>query len=224
MQIIWKGQACFYITALPQKNSQVRVVIDPYSDEIGLRAPKLEAEMVLITHNHFDHNNVKAVSSPSTGSGQAPFVIDGPGEYEVKGVFIQGIHSWHDEKEGKERGENTIYMIEVEDLRLCHLGDLGQKELSSEQLEQIGDIDILMVPIGGNYTIDGKAAAKVMSQIEPRIAIPMHYALPKLKVKLAGPEIFLKSLGIKKSEPLNKLSIKKKDLLQEETKVIVLKP
>ena len=109
-------------------------------------------------------------------------------------------------------------------MRLCHLGDLGQKELTPEQLEKIGDIDILMIPVGGNYTIGSEEATKIISQIEPRIVIPMHYDLPKLKVKLEGVEKFLKAMGVKSLEPLPKFSVKKKDLPEEETRVVLLKP
>lgn len=156
--------------------------------------------------------------------GKAALLIEGPGEYEVKEVYIQGIHSWHDEKEGAVRGENTIYTIETEDLKLCHLGDFGQKELTDEQLEEIGEVDILMIPIGGVSTISAKEALKIMSQIEPKITIPMHYQIPKLKSKLDNLDKFLKALGVKKLEPVNKLSIKKKDVIPEEAKIIILKP
>ena len=217
MQIIWYGQSCFEIITTPAKNSQVRIVIDPFSEEIGLKAPKLEADILLVTHNHHDHNNVKAVSG-------SPFLISGPGEYEIKNIFIQGIASWHDNSRGQERGENTIYIIETEDLKLCHLADLGQKELFEEQLEKIGEVDILMIPIGGTYTISAREALKIMSQIEPKITIPMHYQVPKLKLKLDGIDKFLKSLGIKSIAPLSKLTVKKKDIPAEEAKIVVLKP
>jgi len=220
MQIFWKGQSCFQIISQNGKNSQVLLVIDPFDEKLGLKVPKLEADILLISHSHFDHNNKKAVSSSYPG--QNPFLVEGSGEYEIKGIFIQGIHSWHDEKEGKERGENTIYTIEAEELNLCHLGDFGQKELSDEQLEKIGDVDILMVPVGGVYTIDSKGAAKVISQIEPKIVIPMHYQVPKLKEKLEGVDKFLKAMGAKSAETQNKLSIKKKDLSPEGLKIVVL--
>jgi len=217
MQIIWKGQSCFQIITQTGKNNQTSLVIDPFDESIGLRVPKLEADILLITHSHFDHSNKRAISG-------SPFIIDGPGEYEIKNVFIQGIPSWHDEKEGKDRGENTIYTIEAEDLKLSHLGDLGQKELSDEQLNKIGDVDILMIPVGGIYTIDSKIAPKIISQIEPKIVIPMHYQIPRLKAKLDGLDKFLKAMGVKSTEPLNKLAIKKKDLPEEEMRIIVLKP
>ena len=251
MQIFWKGQSCFQIISQIAKNSQVYIVTDPFDESVGLRVPKLEADILLISHSHSDHNNKKAVSS--VVAGQIPFIIEGPGEYEIKGIFIQGIHSWHDEDYnpptasevpsrrvaggsesrsslrserapgGKERGENTIYTIEAEDLKLCHLGDFGQKELLDEQLEKIGGVDILMIPVGGIYTIDSKIASKIISQIEPKIVIPMHYQIPRLRVKLEGLDKFLKALGTKSIEPQNKLSIKKKDLPQEGVKIVVLK-
>jgi len=217
MQIIWKGQSCFQIITNQGKNHQINIIIDPFDETVGLRVPKLEADILLVTHQHHDHNNVKTVSGD-------PFLIEGPGEYEVKEVFIQGISSFHDSSLGKERGLNTIYTIESEDIRLCHLGDLGQKELTSEQIEKIGEIDILMIPVGGIYTISAKEAVKIMSQIEPKIVIPMHYSIPKLKIKLDGLEKFLKTVGLKKLEPLPKLTIKKKDISPEEAKIIALKP
>lgn len=220
MIITWKGHSCFHIASSQGKNHQISIVIDPYSNDIGLKLPRMEADVVLVTHNHYDHNNAKAIGGIG---GASPVVISGPGEYEVKDVFIQGISSFHDSSLGKERGANTIYTIEAEDLRVCHLGDLGQNELTSEQVEKIGNIDILMIPVGGNFTIGAKEAVKVMSQIEPSIVIPMHYQLPKLKIKLDNLDGFLKALGVKKIEPLPKLSIKKKEISSEEAKIIPLK-
>ena len=216
MQITWHGQSLFQITTSPEKNVQVRIVIDPFNKSIGLRVPKLEADIVLVTHQHHDRNNVAAVAG-------SPFLIEGPGEYEVKNIFIQGILSSHDKAQGKERSTNTIYTVDSENIKLCHLGDFGQKELTEEQLEKIGRVDVLMIPIGGTYTLSAKEAAKIMSQLEPKITIPMHYALPKLKVKLESLDKFLKVFGIKSLVPINKLSIKKKDLPTEEAKIIVLK-
>ncbi len=199
------------------KGEKFSILIDPFSPEIGLKLPKTEADVVLVTHGHFDHNYIKGVSGN-------PFVIDSPGEYEIKENFIQGIDSFHDEVQGEKRGSNIIYTVEAEGMRICHLGDLGQKELTPEQLDRIGQVDILMVPVGGTYTLEAKGAVKVISQIEPRIVIPMHYRLPKMKVKLEGVDDFLKAMGRKSAESLPKLLVKKKDLPTEETKVVVLKP
>jgi len=218
MNINWYGQSCFQISSNQGKNNHLSTLIDPFEESIGLQLPrKLEADVVLITHNHLDHNNVKAVS------GQ-PFIALGPGEYDVKGIFIQGIPAFHDNVQGKERGRTTIYTIEAEEIKLCHLGDLGQKELTAEQLDKIGDVDILMIPIGGFFTINAQEAVKIMAQIEPKIIIPMHYKIPNLNIKLDGLDKFLKIVGVKKIEPLSKLFIKEKDLPKEEVKIIVLQP
>jgi len=216
MKIIWHGQSCFQIIAQTKKSKEVTIVIDPFSEGIGLRVPKLQADILLVTHNHRDHNNVKTVSGN-------PFLIEGSGEYEIKGVFIQGISAFHDASLGRERGEVTIYTILAEGMSVCHLGDLGQKELTADQLEKIGNIDILMIPIGGLYTISAKEALKIMAQIEPKITIPMHYQVPRLNLKLEKIDKFLKMLSIRSVEPLVKLSIKKRDLSPEEAKIIVLK-
>lgn len=207
----------FQILSGAEKNGQIKIVIAPFSESTGLRVPQLEADILLLSHQHQDHNNVKAVAGNY-------FLVEGPGEYEVKNVFIQGVPGFHDSASGKDRENNTIYIIQAEGLRICHLGDLGQSELTEEQLDKIGDVDILMIPIGGGPTISTKEAQKIMAQIEPKITIPMHYALPKLKIKLDPVEKFLKTLGIKSLEPMKKLSIKKKDVVPEEAKIFVLKP
>ena len=216
MHIIWHGQSCFQIIIGSSKGEQVSLLIDPFDASIGLKTPSVSADLLLISHQHQDHNNKKAVKN-------TPFLIEGPGEYEIKEVFVQGISSFHDDQEGKERGQNTIYSIETEELRICHLGDLGQKELNDEQLEKIGDVDILMVPVGGVYTLDAKGAAKIISQVEPKVVIPMHYHIPGLKVKIDGVDKFLKEMGRKSDGTEEKLVIKKKDL-PEEMKIVVLKP
>ena len=217
MQLIWHGQACFQLELGRQKEEKVLIVIDPFSEEIGFKLPKMEADILLVTHDHYDHANIKGVSGN-------PFLINSPGEYEIKGVFIQGIEAWHDKAHGKERGRVTIFTIEGEDLRICHLGDFGQRELTEEQVERIGDIDILMIPVGGVFTISAQEASRVISQIEPRICLPMHYQLPKLKIKLEGLDKFLKVMGVRNPEMLNKLTVKKRDLPSEGMKIYTLKP
>ena len=148
----------------------------------------------------------------------------GPGEYEVKGVFIQGISSFHDEEDGKKRGQNTIYVIEAEGMRFCHLGDFGQKQLTDEQLEIIDSVDVLMVPVGGTYTIDSSGAQREISQIEPLVVIPMHYSLPKLKLKLDGVEKFLKTMGKNSITPVDKLTVKASALPKDGMEIVVLTP
>jgi L-ascorbate metabolism protein UlaG (beta-lactamase superfamily) len=218
-KISWSGQSCFQISVSNSKDHEANIVIDPFDEEIGLKVPNLSSDVLLITHNHHDHNNIKAVKGN-------PFLISGPGEFEVKGVFVQGINSSHDDKDGKDKGQNTIYTIEAEDMRFCHLGDLGQKELTDEQLEKIGAIDVLMIPVGGTYTISSVEAMKIVSQIEPRIVIPMHYEIPKLKIQLDSVEKFLKAMGKNGASvvPQEKFLAKESTLPKEGTEVVVLLP
>ncbi len=217
MNITWYGQSCFHFSFPAQKKGMEKtsLLIDPFQEGTGLKLPKIDPDIILITHDHFDHNNRSL-------AGKETFIIDSPGEYEMRNIFIQGIRSYHDESKGKERGLNTIYTIETEGMKLCHLGDLGQKELSSGQLKEIGEIDLLMLPVGGVYTIDAKKAAEVISQIEPRVVIPMHYKISGLKIELDELDSFLKAMGEKQAEAEEKLVLQKKDLPETEMKIIPL--
>lgn len=216
MVIEWFGHACFRVNAKPGPNTEVAVVFDPYDSKIGLKLPRVTADIVAVTHDHHDHNNVAGVSGD-------PFVIQGPGEYEVKSLFLYGIPSWHDDTAGADRGANTIYLLESEGLSLAHLGDLGQTEVTTEQLEHLEGVDILFVPVGGTYTLNAKQAAAIVSQIEPRLIIPMHYQMPGLKLSkpLDGVEKFVHEMGLK-AETVDKLKITQATLPQEETKLVVL--
>jgi L-ascorbate metabolism protein UlaG (beta-lactamase superfamily) len=215
MKITWHGQSCFKLVVKVNNGEKITILIDPFDKEIGLNPPRGSADIVIVSHDHHDHNNVKTVSGE-------PFIVDGPGEYDIKKIFIRGIYSFHDDKKGEERGINTISVIEAEEMKICHLGDLGQKELSDKQLEKIGEVDILMIPVGGTYTINGSEAVKIINQIEPKMVIPMHYKIPGLNLKLNPVEKFLEEIGGEK-EKVEEFSIQKKDLIEEEMKVIVMK-
>mgnify|MGYP001611179688 CR=1 FL=1 len=217
MTINWFGQSCFRLEAKEAHSTgsgQVSILIDPFSKEIGLKPPKIKDDIVLVSHDHDDHNNVEDAPPQA-------FIINTPGEYEKKGVAIRGISSYHDKSEGKERGLNTIYVIKAEDMTICHLGDLGQEKLDDKQVEEIGDIDILFIPVGGNYTINYKEAIGVIGQIEPKIIIPMHYKIKDLKIELDGPEKFVKELGLT-PEKTDKYKISKKLLPLEEMRLVML--
>lgn len=210
MVITWYGQACFKI-----QSGDLVIAIDPFGKEIGFTPPRFKADVAVVTHGHFDHANLETL-------GGEPFAITGPGEYETKGVVVRGVETFHDAAGGRERGLNTIYKIEVEGLKLLHLGDFGEEKLREETLEEIGDVDILFIPVGGTYTIEGDAAARITRQIEPAIVIPMHYKLPGVKANLAGPEQFLKEMGVKDAVAQEKLAIKKKDIPEEGKTAVVL--
>src|SRR4030042_4332871 len=158
MVITWYGQSCFKI-----QSGETILITDPFSKEIGLTPPRGQVNIVTISHQHYDHNNL------DTFSGANPFIIDGPGEYEVKGINVKGVSVFHDKKEGKERGVCTVYLIEIEGIKICHLSDLGQTKLTNEQLETLDGVDILMIPVGGIYTISGEEAVDIINQIEPKI-------------------------------------------------------
>lgn len=211
MHIYWYGQSCFKI----QTNDTI-IFTDPYHKESGLTPPRTKSNIVTISHAHEDHNNIEAVADSDT------LVIKDPGEYEARGIEITGIASCHDNQKGKKLGANIIFIFQAEDMRLCHLGDLGET-LNSEQLEKINGIDILLIPVGENYTISVKEASKLISEIEPRIVIPMHYKIKGLKYKLSGIEKFCDEIGAKKNNVLDKLLIKKKNLPTEEMQTIILK-
>lgn len=208
MTISWFGHSCFRIEA-----KEGSILIDPFGKEVGLRPPKIKDDLVLVSHGHYDHSNTQE-------AGPESFIIDHPGEYERKGIHVQGIPSFHDKVQGAERGLNTIYVIKAEDMTICHLGDFGQEKLDDAQVEAIGDVDVLMVPVGGTYTTDAKEAAAVVSQVEPKIIIPMHYKLPGLKVEVDGPEKFVKEIGLT-PEKLDKYRVAKKLLPVEETKLVM---
>jgi len=212
MIITWQGHSCFKIQDKTGTDGLI-LMTDPYDKSIGLKLPNFEADIITISHDHDDHNNVSAFR------GQ-PFVVESAGEYDVKGVMIEGVTSYHDEKAGAERGDNIIYRIEMDDITVCHLGDLGHV-LNNKQLERLAGIDILLIPVGGKYTLDAKSAVEVISQIEPRIVIPMHYKTKDLKIDLDGIDKFIKELGIEPTYE-EKLKITKKDLPAEDMELVIL--
>jgi len=212
MEITYLGHSAFKL-----KSKTTSVVTDPYGDGIGIKFSKIPADIVTISHDHSDHNNSSKVTDVKR-------VITGPGEYEISGVSIIGMKTYHDEKKGKERGVNTIYVFEMEGVRLCHLGDLGHK-LSDNKIEEVGDIDVLFIPVGGVYTIGSKKAAELARDMEPRFIVPMHYKSSDLDTKTFGElekvQAFVSEIGVPHEE-MPKLQVKK-GLVDEDQKVVILK-
>ncbi|MFA5877846.1 MAG: MBL fold metallo-hydrolase [Candidatus Staskawiczbacteria bacterium] len=215
-KITWSGHSCFQLNISSSKDNSAQIVIDPFNENGGLKVPKLEADVLVITHDHPDHNSTKNIKGEY-------FLINGPGEYDIKGISIRGISAFHDNVQGKEKGRVTIFTFEGEDMRFCHLSDFGQSELTNEQLEEIGEVDILMIPVGGGgFTLDGNGASKIISQIEPKIVLPMHYHLPGLKMKLDGVDKFLKAMGKNSVTPQDKLQVKQSTLPKEGMEIVLL--
>ena len=210
MDIIWYGHACFRI-----KDRTATIITDPFDKSIGLSPSGLKGDIVTVSHGHPGHANVKAVKG-------GPFVIDGPGEYEVNNVFITGIRSFHDDGSGREWGKNTIFIFEMDGLRVCHLGDLGHIPNQS-QVEALGDISVLLIPVGGGTSLKASQATEVVSLLEPGIVVPMHYMLAGLTYKLDPVSKFLRELGVTAVEEQDALKVSASSL-PEETLVVLLRP
>jgi L-ascorbate metabolism protein UlaG (beta-lactamase superfamily) len=215
MDISWLGHSCFQL-----RGKNVTLITDPFSPQQGSsgrdlpRLSKLNASIVTISHNHAGHNNVAAVSGN-------PRVVRGPGEYEISDVLITGVASYHDEKRGHERGRNTIYVIHIDELAVCHLGDLGHI-LQEEQLEEVADADVLLIPIGGHSTINATQAAEIISQVEPRIVIPMHY-YPAAGETPNALDTFCREMDVETVNPQPRFTVTRSNL-PAETQVVILTP
>jgi L-ascorbate metabolism protein UlaG (beta-lactamase superfamily) len=212
MDITFLGHSSFRL-----KGKTASLVTDPFDPKmVGLSFPKVSADIVTISHKHDDHNKAKLVKDVKK-------VVSGPGEYEINEVSIIGISTYHDDKKGAKRGKNTIYVIEMDGQRIVHLGDLGHK-LSEKFIEKVGSVDVLMIPVGGEYTIDATQATELVRAIEPRMTIPMHFKVPKLNPetfsKLSSVEPFLTQIGLP-VEKTSKLNVPV-GAIEEEQKVVLL--
>ena len=214
MEIEYFGLSTFRL-----RGKGVTVVTDPYGRDTGLKLPKLAAEIVTVSHDHFDHNCVEAVSG--TAKRSRSLVVAAPGEYEAEGVSIYGYASWHDNNQGAERGKNTVFVIYIDGVRVAHLGDLGHI-LTDKQVEAVGKVDVLLVPVGGEYTIGIKEAVRVVEAIGPGIVVPMHYKVAGLAAgfdKLVEVEEWVKAVGeVKRMDRL----VVDKEGLPESTEYVVL--
>jgi len=206
VEIAFLGHSCFRL-----RGKEVTLITDPYTPAPGDAPIKAQADIVTISHDHSRHNQALAVAGE-------PRIINGPGEYEIRGVLISGVATFHDSASGKRLGGNTVYVIQMDDLRLCHLGDLGHV-LSTEQVDEIGAVDVLFVPARGPV-IDAAQAAEVISQIEPSIIVPMHYAASD-EAGLATIEKFCHEMGLRQIVPQPKLNVTRASL-PPETQVVVL--
>lgn len=213
MTIQFFGVSCFKITT-KIGNEEVSLITDPYSENIGKLPRNLNGDIVTIsrrTHEH--HNNIEA-------AGEKAFLVEHPGEYEVRGVSIYGTPAAHEKGESKDYHRNTIYHFLIDDVRVVHLGGLD-KPLTDEHLAQIGEVDVLMIPVGGGDVLAAQAAADLVTRMEPRVVIPMHYKMKDISLAAGDVAPFVKELGAKTIES-DKWKVTKKDLPQDETFIVLL--
>jgi len=202
-EIVWLGHSCFRL-----KGREATIVTDPYNKRLGYDIGKPRADVITTSRPGDLYSFVEAVRGE-------PKVIAGPGEYEINNVFITGVGTYD-----KKRAKNTIYVFDVESMVICHLGTLGNIP-TAEQLDQLGNIDVLLIPVGGGNTLNAAEASEVISTIEPHIVIPMHYRTDILDADLDGLEAFTKEMGLAEASPQDKLNLKPSDL-PEGTKVVIL--
>lgn len=209
LTITWHGLSCFRILAKTETD-EVAIVTDPFPHDMGVKLPRgLSADLVTLSHEHLAHSAAELV-------GGEPFIIRGPGEYEVKEIFVYGIPSRHGAPKGKQEGPNTLFRFEIGDLSLAHLGDIGHP-LTDAELSRLEDIDVLFVPVGGQgSTIGAAEAVEIVNRLEPRVVIPMHFADKDIAMKLDAPDTFLREVG-GTPEKVDKLKLARKDLPQEST-------
>ena len=199
MDINWSGHSCFRI-----KGRNASLITDPYPPDLGYSLGKPSADIVTVSHPHPGHSYTQGVSGD-------PRLVRGPGEYEISGVLIIGVATFHDNDKGTKRGKNTVYLMHVDGVSVCHLGDLGHV-LTANQVEQIEETDVLLLPVGGASTINAAVAAEVVRQLEPKIVVPMHYRTDALNRGLATVDGFLKEMGLKESTSQPKLTLTKATL------------
>ncbi len=214
MKIKWYGHASFLVTT----EQGIKIIFDPYESgayggQLAYGKIKDEADIVLTSHDHADHNDTKSLPG-------SPQIVKGSGPKNVKGIPIKGISTYHDPSRGKERGENTIFVLSVDEMQLCHLGDLGHR-LGEKEVVEIGPVDILFLPVGGFFTIDAREATEVAQQIKPKVVIPMHFKTSKCGFPISPVEDFLKGKTHIKRPGTNEISFDKKSL-PSQMEIVVL--
>jgi L-ascorbate metabolism protein UlaG (beta-lactamase superfamily) len=212
MELTWLGHSCFRL-----RGKDVTLVTDPPSPSTGYSLGRINADIVTISHDHPGHNYIQATA------GKEPYIVRGPGEYEIRNVLITGLQTYHDNERGARLGRNTVYLFHMDDLLICHLGDLGHI-LNAREQEEINGCDVLLLPVGGGNALDAKRAVEVVSQVEPQVIVPMHYATPALKpssATLDPVEKFCHEMGVEVAEPLPKLALTRGSLPPEPQVVLL---
>lgn len=211
MRIKWLGHSCFKISS----EKGIRIVTDPFDSNVGYNLPAVETDIVTISHNHYDHNFIDCLNGDFE-------VVSKVGNFYIKDISITGVHTYHDEVEGDKRGSNIVYIFDIDGMKVCHMGDIGHV-LTEKQIEMIGHVDILMIPVGGVYTVDYNDAKTIVEQLNPSIVIPMHYKTQALKFKLDAVDDFIKQFDNINMIPSRVIKITKEDLKPGGKEIYVLK-
>jgi L-ascorbate metabolism protein UlaG (beta-lactamase superfamily) len=213
MKIKWLGHAAFLITS----DNGTKIITDPYETNESIKYTEINetADIITTSHEHFDHNNTAAVQGN-------PEIVSGPFNGNVKGIEISGTATFHDDSGGSDKGGNNIYCLNIDGIKICHVGDLGH-DLNNEQVAQVGQVDVLIVPVGGFYTIDAETAARVAEKLAAKVIIPMHFRNERIDFPIAGVDEFLKGKSNVTMLDSCEIEIKKEDL-PATTKIIVLQP
>jgi L-ascorbate metabolism protein UlaG (beta-lactamase superfamily) len=211
MKIKWLGHASFLITAA----DGTKVITDPYTTGSGIDYGEIQesADVVVVSHGHGDHSNVAAVRGN-------PETVEGPGSKTLRGIEFQGVGTYHDEDQGTQRGENTVFTFAVDGVKVCFLGDLGHA-LSQEEAAQVGAVDVLLAPVGGFFTIDAANAERVCDALGPKVVIPMHFKTAKCGYPIAGVDEFLKGKENVRRETASEAEFTKEGL-PPQTEIVVL--
>jgi len=213
MKVKWLGHACFLLVS----EEGLRIITDPYAVDQNLSYSPIReiADIVVVSHDHDDHNNVSAVQGK-------PEVLKGSGLRTARGVQFRGVATYHDTTQGKQRGTNTVFCFSLDGIKLCHLGDLGHL-LSQAQVDEVGTVDILFIPVGGFYTIDAAGASQVCDQLKPKVVIPMHFRTPQCTYPIAGVDNFLRGKKNVKRADSREIELRSEEL-PTSTEIVILKP
>ncbi len=214
MKIRYLGHSSFLLT----ESTGTAIVTDPYDDSVGYRMPQVNADAVTVSHHHYDHDNVKAV-------GGNPVILDKEQGYELPGVVINAVKSYHDDQGGTLRGENVIFKFRMDGLDVCHLGDIGE-ECSPELIEAILPVNVLLIPVGGTYTIDANMAKEYVDRLMPDVVIPMHYRAKGCRLDIDKVDGFVSLFddeGVECEETDGEIELSRDDVDGETTRVIVMR-
>lgn len=211
MRIKWLGHSCFKIAS----EKGIRVVTDPFDDNVGYKLPAVETDIITLSHGHYDHNFIDCVKGNFE-------VVSKVGNFYVKDIAITGVHTYHDEEQGAKRGSNIVYVFDIDGIKVCHMGDIGHV-LSPSQVQMIGAVDVLMIPVGGIYTVNWEGAIEIVNQLNPSVIIPMHYKTKVLKFNLEPADEFINKFENVVRAQSQIIEIKKDDLKAGDKKVYVLR-